>query len=215
MLARDDGPMSSSPLTFEVTANRAAAWPATVEIVVPVYNEESDLEASVRRLHAYLGGQFPLTWLITIVDNASTDGTSAEARLPLVEDEGWFFDTELLVLAEHNGLRIHEVPVDWVDDPESRVDVVSTAMADLAGVWRMARRIATGRASVLVAVDGQTAPSAAPDLQLSAQLARFASIGVVSTIVFGALVALLAPPFGLLLADLLALAVCSVANPAG
>ena len=51
--------------------------------------------------------------------------TSPGALLPLVEDEGWFFDTELLVLAEHNGLRIHEVPVDWVDDPDSRVDIVA------------------------------------------------------------------------------------------
>ena len=42
------------------------------------------------------------------------------ALLPLIEDNGWFFDTELLVLAEHNGLRIHEVPVDWIDDPDSR-----------------------------------------------------------------------------------------------
>ena len=48
----------------------------------------------------------------------------AERLLPLVEDTGWFFDTELLVLAERAGLRIHEVPVDWVDDPDSRVDLV-------------------------------------------------------------------------------------------
>ena len=44
------------------------------------------------------------------------------------EDTGWFFDTELLVLAERAGLRIHEVPVDWVDDPDSRVDLVATAL---------------------------------------------------------------------------------------
>ena len=43
----------------------------------------------------------------------------AQRLLPLVEDTGWFFDTELLVLAERAGLRIHEVPVDWVDDPDS------------------------------------------------------------------------------------------------
>ena len=49
----------------------------------------------------------------------------AERLLPLVQDTGWFFDTELLVLAERAGLRIHEVPVDWVDDPDSRVDIVA------------------------------------------------------------------------------------------
>ncbi len=48
----------------------------------------------------------------------------AERLLPMVEDTGWFFDTEMLVLAERAGLRIHEVPVDWVDDPDSRVDLV-------------------------------------------------------------------------------------------
>src|SRR2546421_12785011 len=68
----------------------------------------------------------------------------AGALLPMVEDEGWFFDTELLVLAERNGLRIHEVPVDWVDDPDSRVDVVGTAMDDLRGIWRLSRRLAGG-----------------------------------------------------------------------
>ena len=68
----------------------------------------------------------------------------AGALLPMVEDEGWFFDTELLVLAEHNGLRIHEVPVDWVDDPDSRVDLVGTAVDDLRGIWRLSRRLAGG-----------------------------------------------------------------------
>ena len=61
----------------------------------------------------------------------------ARRLLPEVEDEGWFFDTELLVLAQRHGLRIHEVPVDWVDDPDSRVEIVSTAVGDLKGVARM------------------------------------------------------------------------------
>jgi glycosyltransferase involved in cell wall biosynthesis len=47
----------------------------TVEIVIPVYNEENELEASVQRLHAYLTERFPLSWLVTIADNASTDRT--------------------------------------------------------------------------------------------------------------------------------------------
>lgn len=236
--------------------------PVDVEIVLPVYNEEVDLERSVRRLHAYLSEQFPLSWHITIADNASRDRTwevacaltrgldrvsathldqkgrgralraawvASAARvvaymdidlstgldgllplvapllsghsdlaigsrlapgarvvrglkrevisraynlilkatlhnrfsdaqcgfkacrrdvagvlLPLVEDEAWFFDTELLVLAEHNGLRIHEVPVDWVDDPGSTVHVIDTAREDLRGIVRMRRRFAHG-----------------------------------------------------------------------
>jgi glycosyltransferase involved in cell wall biosynthesis len=69
----------------------------------------------------------------------------ARELLPYVEDTGWFFDTELLVLAERAGLRIHEVPVDWVDDPDSRVDIVSTAIGDLRGVRRIAWGLATGR----------------------------------------------------------------------
>ena len=57
--------------------------------------------------------------------------------LPLVRDEGWFFDTELLVLAQRRCLRIHEVPVDWVEDLDSRVAILPTALADLRGVARL------------------------------------------------------------------------------
>jgi glycosyltransferase involved in cell wall biosynthesis len=249
---------------------RAALEPTTlpepegpdVDIVIPVYNEETDLAPSVLRLHDHLGS-FPFSYRITIADNASVDRTwnialqlerllehvravhldekgrgralrdvwqasdatvvaymdvdlstdlaallplvapllsghseiaigsrltrgsrvvrgpkrelisrsynlllqvalrarfsdaqcgfkairtdCARRLLPLVEDTGWFFDTELLVLAERAGLRIHEVPVDWVDDPDSRVDVVATAIGDLRGVRRVAWRLATGR----------------------------------------------------------------------
>ena len=228
------------------------------DFVIPVYNEEQDLGRSVRRLHQYLSARFPLSWRITIIDNASVDRTwpiaidldeslpgvdamrlmekgrgralraawsasdaavvaymdvdlstdldallplvaplwsghsdiaigsrlargarvvrgrkrsfisrsynlllkatlgvgfsdaqcgfkamradVARRLLPMVEDNGWFFDTELLLVAERLGLRIHEVPVDWVDDPDSRVDVAATASADLRGIWRMRRR---------------------------------------------------------------------------
>lgn len=63
----------------------------------------------------------------------------ARRLVPLVVDDGWFFDTELLLLAERNGMRIHEVPVDWIEDLDSRVDLPSTIAGDLAGLWRMRR----------------------------------------------------------------------------
>jgi putative flippase GtrA len=323
----DDASMSSSLLTFETPATQTRG--AMVEIVIPVYNEERDLEPSVRRLHGYLSERFPLTWLVTIVDNASSDHTwgvacrlaneldgvralhldekgrgralraawsesdaeavaymdvdlsteldallplvapvvsghsdvaigtrlargarvvrgpkrelisraynlllkatlhngfsdaqcgfkavradVAKALLPKVEDQGWFFDTELLVLAERNGLRIHEVPVDWVDDPDSRVDVVSTAKADLRGIGRVLRRIAAGETDVALPVLPRSDTDRNVTAPIAAQPARFASLGVVSTALFASLVALLAAPLGLLVADLVALAACSVA----
>jgi glycosyltransferase involved in cell wall biosynthesis len=60
--------------------------------------------------------------------------------LPIIRDESWFFDTELLVLAQRRGLRIHEVPVDWIDDPDSSVQILATALEDLRGVVRLAFR---------------------------------------------------------------------------
>jgi glycosyltransferase involved in cell wall biosynthesis len=89
---------------------------------------------------------------------------AARRLLPLVEDTGWFFDTELLVLAERAGLRIHEVPVDWVDDPDSSVDIVATAIADLKGVARVLGGLASGRIPVdrIRAGLGRTPLPAAP-----------------------------------------------------
>jgi glycosyltransferase involved in cell wall biosynthesis len=72
----------------------------------------------------------------------------ARELLPLVEDKGWFFDTELLVLAERAGLRIHEVPVDWIDDADSRVDIFGTALGDLRGIWRLRWGLLTGSLKV-------------------------------------------------------------------
>lgn len=62
---------------------------------------------------------------------------TAAALLPLVVDDEWFFDTELLVIAESAGLRIHEVPVDWTDDDHSSVHLAHTAWDDLCGMRRV------------------------------------------------------------------------------
>ncbi len=104
-----------------------------------------------------------------------------------VVDNGWFFDTELLVLAQRRGLRIHEVPVDWVDDPDSRVQIVSTALTDLKGVARLAA---------------------------SGPVARFMGVGVLSTLAFALIYLLLDPFLGALAANAVALTVTAVANTA-
>jgi len=69
----------------------------------------------------------------------------ARRLVPQVADDGWFFDTELLLLAERYGLRIHEVPVDWIEDLDSRVDLLPTIAGDLAGLWRVRRAFWRGR----------------------------------------------------------------------
>ena len=308
-----------------------------LDVTIPVYNEERDLEPAVRRLHDYLSRSFPYRFRITIADNASTDSTStvsarladeftdvhhvrlaekgrgralnavwrasdarvvaymdvdlstdlnallplvaplisghsdlaigsrltrhsrvvrgakrefisrcynlilrstlltrfsdaqcgfkavrsdvAKQLLPLVQDTGWFFDTELLVLAERVGLRIHEVPVDWVDDPDSRVDLVATAIADLKGVARVGRSLATGRLP-LAEVRAQLGrhplqPSdAAVNPSLFRQLVRFAFIGVLSTTAYLVLFLLARGSLGAQAANLVALLVTAVANTA-
>jgi glycosyltransferase involved in cell wall biosynthesis len=104
-----------------------------------------------------------------------------------VRDDGWFFDTELLVLAQRRGLRIHEVPVDWVDDPDSRVDILATALIDLRGVGR---------------------------LMAALPVLRFAAVGVASTLAYAALYLLLRGPLGAAWANALALGLTAVANTA-
>ena len=77
--------------------------------------------------------------------------TVAQELLPQIEDNEWFFDTELLLLAEERGYRVSEVPVDWIEDLDSRVDVASTALKDVKGLLRMRaermRRLLSGRRS--------------------------------------------------------------------
>lgn len=231
---------------------------ASVDVVIPVYNEERDLPRCIARLHPFLTEKMDLPWRIVIADNGSTDRTlgiaqelsqqnqrvtyvhlpekgrgralrkawlesqadvlsymdvdlstdlsafpplvaaiaeegydlaigtrlgrgarttrslrreitsrgynlvikamfnhkfsdaqcgfkaisrgAAQALVPLVEDNAWFFDTELLLRAERRGYRIKEIPVTWVEDPDSRVKVVQTALEDLKGLWRLRRK---------------------------------------------------------------------------
>ena len=139
----------------------------------------------------------------------------ARALLPLVEDTGWFFDTELLVLAERAGLRIHEVPVDWVDDPDSRVDIVSTAVADLKGVWRLGRALSSGRlplSALREKAEAEAAVHAPPGLV--GQMVRFGTVGVLSTIAYVVLFVWLRQAMPAQAANLVALLATALVNTA-
>ncbi|MEP6572347.1 MAG: dolichyl-phosphate beta-glucosyltransferase [Gemmatimonadota bacterium] len=57
--------------------------------------------------------------------------------VPQIKDQSWFFDTELLVLAEKQGYRVKDVPVLWIEDDDSRVKIVKTAWDDIKGVFRL------------------------------------------------------------------------------
>jgi putative flippase GtrA len=128
--------------------------------------------------------------------------------LPLVEDNGWFFDTELLLIAERNSLRIHEVPVDWVDDPDSRVDVVATALADLAGMWRVARRFAAGRSRI-----GRGGDVESHELtEFTADAGRFARVGIPATIAWVGLFLGLRASLGPVAANVVALSISALGN---
>ena len=303
---------------------RPAEGGPSVELVIPVYNEEADLERSVRRLRTYVDEHLPYATTITIADNASTDRTwqiaqrlcrelgevraihldrkgrgralrtawllsradvvgymdvdlsmdldallplvaplasgesdiaigsrlapgahivrgakrelisraynlilrlvlrarfsdaqcgfkavrqpVAQALLPHVEDNSWFFDTELLVLAQRAGLRIHEVPVDWVDDPGTTVKVGATARDDLRGVWRLVLHRSAPDVGGL-----RRAPAANP---LARQLVSFATIGVLSTAAYAVLYLLFRASTSTEIANAGALVLTAIGNTA-
>lgn len=140
----------------------------------------------------------------------------ARRLLPLIADTGWFFDTELLVLGERAGLRIHEVPVDWVDDPDSRVDILATAIADLKGCWRVGRALATGALPLrdLQAALGREPLVPGVPRGMVGQLVRFGLIGIASTIAYALLYLSLHPELGAQAANLMALLLTALANTA-
>ena len=129
---------------------------------------------------------------------------AVEPLLGVVKDQAWFFDTELLVQAERNGFRIHEVSVDWIDDADTRVHIASTAKEDLKGVWRLAR-------NRLVAVD-LARPREPTAFERHREMSRYTSVGVLSTIAYLVLFLLLRDPLGTFFANLVAAAVTAVIN---
>jgi len=137
----------------------------------------------------------------------------ARALLPLTQDTGWFFDTELLVLAERAGLRIHEIPVDWIDDLDSRVDIVATAVADLRGMARLGRGLARGSISVPW-LRGSSPGGGRRSGELPLQIASFAVVGIASTIAYLVLYLLLRGVISAQAANVLSLLVTAVANTA-
>ena len=166
-------------------------------------------------LHASLGTHFSDAQCGFKAIRADT----ARALLPLTADAGWFFDTELLVLAERAGLRIHEVPVDWIDDTDSRVNVIGTAVADLRGIVRLGAGLALGR--IKVPELGQTAPPGAHPQHAAAgrgpagwpaQLARFVVVGALCTVAYVLLYLLLRGSMGAQAANAISLLATAIAN---
>jgi putative flippase GtrA len=144
----------------------------------------------------------------------------ARTLLPLTSDTGWFFDTELLVLAERAGLRIHEVPVDWVDDTDSRVELIATALADLRGIARLGTGLVRG--TIRIPALGNPSP---PGLRqpggqaggpngIARQLGRFIMVGVASTVAYVLLYLLLRGSMAAQPANAISLLITAVANTA-
>jgi putative flippase GtrA len=130
---------------------------------------------------------------------------TADVLLPLVSDEHWFFDTELLVVAERNGYRIHEVPVDWIDDADSRLSIGNVAREDLSGVARLMRNRALGREGVA------RTDSMSHERQVG-QTTRYAGVGLISTAAYLVVFFMLRHPLGTYGSNVVASALTTMGN---
>ncbi|MEJ3749309.1 glycosyltransferase [Actinomycetes bacterium KLBMP 9797] len=226
---------SDAPVLAYMDVDLSTDLAALLPLVAPLLSGHSDLAIGTRLARSSRVVRGPKREIISRCYNLILRGTLAarfsDAQcgfkairrdvaaqlLPLVRDTGWFFDTELLVLAERAGLRIHEVPVDWVDDPDSRVDIVATAIADLKGIWRLGRGLATGALPIgeLRRQLGRDAPPpVGVPVGLTGQLIRFAGVGVASTLAYILIFGLLRTVTGAQAANLLALLITAVGNTA-
>jgi hypothetical protein len=218
---------SSAPVVAYMDVDLSTSLSALLPLVAPLLSGHRDVAIGTRLARGSRVVRGPKRELISRAYNLllkfSLRGCFSDAQcgfkalrrdavlqlLPLIEDEEWFFDTELLVTAERLGLRISEVPVDWVDDPDSRVKIVHTAISDLRGVWRMSH----GRGRKLTQSVG--AVSSPGNQQVAAdQLFRFAGVGAVSTLGYLFLFIAWRPMAGTFGANALALAICTMFNTA-
>jgi putative flippase GtrA len=245
---------SRSPIVAYMDVDLATDLGALLPLVAPLLSGHSDVAIGTRLApgaHVVRGARREIisrsyNLLLRLALGASCSDAqcgfkalrqeAVAAVLPLVEDQAWFFDTEVLMTAERLGLRIHEVPVDWVDDLDSRVAVAHTAWLDLCGVARMmgphARRRATlareflprplghgpeahvPPASGRVRPTGPTEEPAVAEEVFADELLHFAGVGLVSTLTYVVLFALLQPWLGVYAANLVAIVACGLGNTA-
>jgi putative flippase GtrA len=218
---------STAPVVAYMDVDLSTSLSALLPLVAPLLSGQSDVAIGTRLARGAHVVRGPKRELISRAYNLllrlSLRGRFSDAQcgfkalrresalqlLPLVQDDEWFFDTELLVTAERLGLRISEVPVDWVDDPDSRVQIVRTALNDLRGVWR----ISHGHARRL-ARRSSTVPHVALSQVAADQLLRFAGVGAISTLGYLFLFIAWRPVAGDFGANTLALAICTLFNTA-